>query len=281
MPTAPAKPSFLIDRAKSGRGRYSLDGRPLTGVTTVCNEQSKGFLVTWAASEAYKDCLDLDKDQIKEVIKTKVYAHTKKSDDSKEKGTAAHGYVETFVKHFIETGQYVREDIPDEEVKTSVTRFYDWAESKQVKFLASEVSVYSRIFWYAGTFDFICEIDGKTLLGDFKTSKQMDGTYLAQGAGYVIAVEENETDRHFDGIVIVRSILAKEGRVWYERSSNGKSKRMVNEPFEVLYSYDLEREKTYFLSLLNLYRYNKKLQVSKWYKAEEVDFTEADYPLYS
>ena len=273
-------PAFKSDRTKSGRGRYTLDGRPMSGVTSVCNEQSKGFLVNWAASEAYKDALTLTDDEIKLVLKDKNYAHTRKSKGATDKGTTAHDFVEKFIKDYISTGKYNREVIEDEEVATSVGRFYDWAEKYKVEFLASEVSVYSREFWFAGTFDFICKIDGKTLLGDFKTSKQIDGTYFAQGAAYVIAVEENNPEIKFDGVIIVRSILAKEGQIWYEKSSNGKAKKFQAEPFEVVVSYNLEREKAYFLSLLNLYRYNKNADVGKWIKAEEVDeYPEDDYPI--
>lgn len=273
---------FIVDRTKTGRGRYQLDGKPMTGVTTICNEQSKGFLVAWAASEAYKHCATLEKSEILEVIKSKKYAHTQKSDNAKDKGTTAHDYVEKFVKNFIDTKEYIRETIEDEEIRNSVSRFYDWAIQYGVEFIASEVSVYSRKYWYAGSFDFICKIDGKTLLGDFKTSKQIDGTYFAQGAGYIIAVEENSPEIKFDGVLVVRSILAKEGNTWYEKSSNGKAKKMTNDAFEVVISYNLEREKTYFLSLLNLYRYNKQQEVKRWKEAEEVDvvdFDSNDYPI--
>ena len=271
--------TFKVDRTKGGRGRYTLDGKSLTGVTTICNEQAKGFLVTWAATEAYKDCLVLTDNEIKDVLKNKTYAHTKKGNNAKDKGTQAHDYVELFVKNYIDTKQYQRQLIEDEEVNNSVSRFYEWAETNKVEFIASEVSVYSREFWFAGSFDFICILDGKTLLGDFKTSKSIDNTYYAQGAGYVIAIEENNKDIKFDGVIIVRSILAKEGQVWYEKSSNGKAKRMQNEAFEIGLSYNLERNKIYFLSLLNCYRYNKELEVGKWYKAEVVDFTDEDYPI--
>ena len=283
-------PSFIVDRSKSGRGRYNLDGKPLTGVTTIVNMQAKGFLTTWAASEAYKEFLSFLEDpaytntalvtKVKAIIKDKNWAHDRKSGNAKDKGTAAHDYVERFVKNYIKTKQYTREVIADDEVKTSVDRFYDWAEKEQVEFLGSEVSVYSRKHWYAGSFDFICKIKGKILLGDFKTSKQIDDTYFAQGAGYIIAVEETQPRFKFDGIVIVRSILAKEGQVWYEKSSvPGKAKKMQALAWEVEYRFDLEREKTYFLSLLNIYRYSKKLEIGRWYEAEMVDYNEEDYPV--
>lgn len=281
---------FKADRTKSGRERYTLEGKALTGVTTIIGMQDKSYLVNWAAKEAYKQILGFLEDPkatilnlisiVKQIIKDKNYAHTRKSKGATDKGTTAHDFVEKFIKDYISSGEYHREVIEDEEVANSVYRFYNWAEKHKVEFFASEESVYSREFWYAGTFDFICKIDGKTLLGDFKTSKQIDDTYFAQGAAYAIAVEESNPEIKFDGVIIVRSILAKEGAVWYEKSSNGKAKKMVQEPFEVVCSFNIEREKTYFLSLLNLYRYTKGSEIKRWILAEEVaDFPEGDYPL--
>lgn len=271
---------FTVDLTKSGLGRYKINGKSATGVSTIINMQAKGFLINWSASEAYKDCLNLSKDNIAEIIKSKNYAHTRKSDNAKDKGTLAHKEVENFINNYIETGNYIMPEIEDEEVKTSVERFVKWAIENKVEFLGSEVSVYSKEHFYAGTFDFVCKLNGKLLLGDFKTSKQIDDTYYAQGAAYAIAVEENNPDIKFDGIIIVRSILAKEGQVWYEKSSNGKAKKMQNEAFEVGIKYTMDREKAYFLSLLNIYRYSKNLEISKWYKADEVEhYNEDDYPI--
>lgn len=276
------KPSenFITDTSKSGLGRYKLDGKSMTGVTTICNMQSKPFLIAWAASEAYKECVNLPKDKIAEIIKSKQYAHTRKSDNSKDKGTLAHKEVEKFINNYLETGKYIRAEIEDEEVKTSVERFYNWAETNNVEFLGSEISVYSALHFFAGTFDFVCKLDGKLLLGDFKTSKSIDDTYYAQGAAYAIAVEENNPEVKFDGIIIVRSTLSKDDQVWYEKSSNGNAKKMTNSTFEVGIKYTMEREKAYFLSLLNIYKYSKDLEVKRWYQAPEIsDYREDDYPI--
>lgn len=275
--------NFKVNRTASGRGRYQLDGKPMTGVTTICGEHAKGWLTTWAAKEAYLDSRGRSSEEIDDIIKRKSWAHLYRSDNAKDKGTLAHDLVENFVKNYIEYKEYIPEEIEDEEISNSVNRFYTWAYDHKVEFVASEVSVYSREFWFAGSFDFICKIgDGansKTYLGDFKTSKQIDDTYFAQGAGYIIAVEETNKDIKFDGVIIVRSILAKEGNTWYEKSSSGKAKKMTNEAFEVVISTDLEREKAYFLSLLNIYRYRMAQKVGKWFKAEVVDYNEEDYPL--
>ena len=148
-----------------------------------------------------------------------------------------------------------------------------------MEFLGSEVSVYSEKHFFAGTFDFVCKLDGKLLLGDFKTSKQIDGTYWAQGAAYAIAVEENNADIKFDGIIIVRSTLAKENQVWYEKSSNGKAKKMENQAFEVAIKYTMEKEKSYFWRY-SIYRYSKGLDIQRWNTAIEVEsYPDDDYPI--
>lgn len=276
------EPTFVVDRTKSGRGRYTLSGSPLTGVSTICNCQAKPFLVDWAAKEAYLDSIGKTKEEIQAIIKAKEYAHKAKAKQSTDKGTAAHDHVELFIKNYIETKTYVRPWMADEEVRTSVMRFCDWSEQNKVEFIGSEVSVYSRKYWFAGSFDFICKLNGKLLLGDFKTSKQIDDTYFAQGAGYIIAVEELDPNMKFDGVVVVRSTLAKEDKVWYEKSSSGKAKRMVLPAFEVAYRYDLEREKTYFLSLWNVYNYTKSTAIQQWNEAVTVDqYSDSDYPLNS
>lgn len=271
--------TFIVDREKTGRGRYQLDGRPLTGVTTITGVQDKPYLVGWAAKLAYLDSIGKSESEIKEILKKKKYAHLASSKISTDKGTLAHNFIETFIKSYIAYQEYFPTISDDEEVNNSIQRFYKWAVDNKVEFLDSESSVYSREFWFAGSFDFICKVNGKLLLGDFKTSKQIDGTYFAQGAGYIIAVEELDPELKFDGVVVVRSTLVKEDKVWYKKSSNGKAKKMVIPAFEVAYKYDVEREKTYFLSLLNCYRYGRGLSVNEWHLAPVVDYPEDDYPL--
>jgi hypothetical protein len=279
--TEKLEPTFVVNREQSGRGRYQLDGKPLTGCTTICNMQNKPFLVDWAAKEAYLDARGRTPEDIDSIIKRKDYAHKHTAKHSTDKGTIAHAFVEEFIKSYLVYKEYFPKISEDEEVNTSIQRFYKWAIDNKVEFVGTEISVYSRKHWFAGSFDFICKINGKLLLGDFKTSKQIDDTYFAQGAGYIIAVEELDPELKFDGVVVVRSTLAKEDKVWYQKSSNGKAKRMVQPAFEVAYRYDLERQKTYFLSLLNLYRYSREQEVKVWYEAPVVDYTAEDYPVNS
>lgn len=282
---------FKSDRTKSGRDRYGFNGRPMTGVTTILNEHNKAFLVGWAASEAYKDARGKSKAEIDEIIKNKTYAHTRKSDSAKDNGSKAHSYVEDFVQTYIDTGKYVRATITDDEVAHSVGRFYDWAESNKVKFIATEETVYDTTLFYAGSFDFICDIGGKVYLGDFKTSKQISDEYYAQCAAYIKAHQRLQargfrSKVEFVGSIIVKSTLAKEDAVRFEKSTAG-FKKIVTPAFEIGKSVEIEKDYGFFLSCLYQYRYSKDHDVKFWnstpiekYCAETLtDYSEEDMPL--
>lgn len=57
--------------------------------------------------------------------------------------------------------------------------------------IASEQVVYSEAHSYAGRFDLLCTIDGKTVMVDLKTSKFIGNGAHTQLAGYIYAAEES------------------------------------------------------------------------------------------
>lgn len=263
---------FINDRTKSGRGRYSLnrgDGQtiPLTGCTTILNEQAKPFLIGWAASEAYKDCLanGYSKEQLEEIIKLKKYAHTKKGDEAKATGTDAHDLVENFIRHYIKTKEYLPLFGDNKEANVSAKRFFDWAVERKVEFISCEVSVFDDRMMVGGSFDFICKIDGEYYLGDFKTSKQIDNTYYAQTAFYINATNRmkelnGEEKINFKGAVIVKSVK-QEGDIEYMEKYGTGWRKVVIPAFEVKFAQDIDRHMIYFKSLYNAYKYNKDQKV--------------------
>jgi len=263
---------FVFDRTKSGRGRYTLnkgDGKtiPLTGCTTVLNEQSKPFLINWAASEAYKDCLanNYTKEQLDEIIKLKKYAHTQKSDKAKDTGSLAHDLCEQFIREYMTTGKYVHKYGDNPEANISAKRFFEWSEEKQVEFTACELSVFHGDLMVGGSFDFICKINGDYYLGDFKTSKQIDNTYYPQTAFYIKAVNymqelQGEVKIDFKGAVIVKSTKQAEDVTYMEKSGD-KWKRVVIPAFEVKFSEEVDRHFLYFRSMYNAYKYNKDQKI--------------------
>lgn len=286
------------NRGESGRGRYvyTKGDKPinLTGVTTILSESSKPFLITWAAKAGYQDMLDFEGDNLKKeirrILKEKDYKHERIRKYSTDKGQLAHDYVDQFIKDYIETGEYKRQSIEDEEVRNSVERFYDWSIEKKVEFLEPDSSIYHPKYLYAGSYDFICRIDGEVFLGDFKSSKEIDVTYPAQCAAYIKgreAIELEEELTHYDiaGSIVVKSTLAKEDVVRFKKSSTGKMKGETIPAFEIKISRSIDLDFQFFFSCLFQYKYKKGKEIMEWNKLELVDpllnteYSDEDYPL--
>lgn len=219
--------TLIFNPEGKGKNRYTIDGKPATGVTTILSAINKPALVGWAAKEAYTDCLNNNytKEQIKEILETKSYAHTKKSDSAKDVGTEAHHWVEMYAKAKIDGTELP--NIP-EEIKPIVQPAIDWFEGRaevtpepkrtkynknvieivpqSIKFLKSEQSVFSPSYFYAGTFDLLLEINGKKYIADFKTSSGVYGReYYYQMAAYHNALRELGWGQDIVGSVIIRS----------------------------------------------------------------------------
>lgn len=264
---------FVFDPEGKGKSRYQLNGVGMTGVTTILGAIAKPNLIDWAAIEAYKDSIGKSKADIETILIDKTYAHKKRSDSAKDIGKDAHDWVERYIKSKIEG-----KDEPklDQDTAHICLRFKTWAEARNVKFIASELSVFSRKYFYAGTFDFVCEIDGKRYLGDFKTSSGIYGReYFAQCAAYRIAIEENGAftqngDRmdlsNITGSIIVRSDKLTDSEVQSKNDDTFKkykSNRYAKTPFEVAESVeDYPKDRKYFLGALVVYKEGFEYEVN-------------------
>lgn len=230
-----------------GRPRYTLDGKQVTGVTTILGMIAKPQLMPWVArlcaQEAFLQTSSTAlRDELKKYPKMTgaqakaiaakfpefakaITAHTSKSDVAKDLGTLAHADVEKYIRWKMgETSSFTI----NEETKHMVQPFIDWAEGrvsvtpneartkfnrnvveivpKTIKFLKAEQVVFSVKVWAAGTFDFLCEIDGNKYIGDFKTSSGIYGReYFYQTAAYRAMCTELGWGNGIVGSVIVRS----------------------------------------------------------------------------
>ncbi len=185
--------------AKGSQPRYTLNGKRLTGVTTALGVLNKPALLGWAAREAYSDCIGKDEAYIKTCIKDKNYAHTRKSDKAKEIGTDTHAIFETWVVSKINNTTYDGIKIPATEEAMA------WTERENIKWLATEQSVVSSKYWYAGTFDALVEIDGEMWVVDLKTSSGIYGNeYWLQCSAYMNAIEEMKPENNIVGSIIFR-----------------------------------------------------------------------------
>ena len=228
---------------------YTLDDKPITGVTTILKTISKPQLIQWSANmaveyiekEVAKIGLESISDKWEEILKQAKTAHTRKANKAAGTGTAAHSWCEQYINAKIK-GE--KEPERDESLALMTDNFVKWAEEGKVKFISAEQRVFSREKWFAGTYDFDCEIDGKLYLGDLKTSSAIYPEMLLQCAGYRIAVEEmNRPDIvPFDGSIVVN--CKKDGKM------------------DWIISKDYEKEKKAFLSALDIYRYISTYQVT-------------------
>ena len=219
---------------------YRLDGKRMTGITTVLGVIAKPALIPWAANMAVdyvKEHGSLEKDggvnfiSIREdILEEARKAHAQKRDKAADVGTLVHKAVEEWINE-------KKEPKLDEQGIKMFNHFKKWAEDNKVKFLESEKKVYSEEHFVAGTPDFICEIDGRKYLGDFKTSSGIYGReFFWQCAGYRMMLEEMG-EKDFRGSIIVR--CGKKG------------------DFEVKESFDYESDLKGFMSALTIYRLTK------------------------
>lgn len=214
----------------AGRHMYTLDGKPLMGVTSVLGVIAKPALIGWAARMAADYVLEnlKDMDNLEQVCELAKNAHARKRDEGAEKGTDIHAWIEEWI-----AGK--NPEMPkDEGPRKQIEEFLKWATENKVEFLESEKRMYSEKHWIAGTCDAIAMIDGKKYVVDFKTqSKMWDKTPFLQMAGYRIMLEEMGEKDYEGGCVV---LLPKEGGL------------------ETHYSYDYDTDKEGFLAALKLYK---------------------------
>lgn len=194
---------------------YLLDGKQVTGVTTVLGVLAKPALIQWAA--------DMTANWIRENCKGRPYgfvhkgpvyvcyeedleearvAHAKKKEAAGDRGTDVHAQIESYIKACIETRGGAPEALSGLN-DPMVEKFVEWAVQNQVTFLASEKKVFSKEWFVAGTFDFSFEKDGKRYIGDLKTMKKMwDRVPFFQTAAYM-KMSEEMGEAPYDGSCVV------------------------------------------------------------------------------
>ena len=226
---------------------YLMDGKQMTGVTTILGVIAKPALIQWAADMACQLIGTAEKDRLgnyvvtNELLKSARTAHTKKKEAAGDKGTDLHSQVEGYIKNIIERYDGVATGSAsfDQPMSIGLAQFAKWACDNNIKFLASEKQVYSKDWFVAGTFDFSFEKDGKRFVGDLKTmGKIWDRVPHFQAAAYrKMSVEMGGPD--YVGTCIVNI-----------------SKPTEKYPSELTesWSYDWEGDTKAFESCLYIYR---------------------------
>lgn len=162
-------PALAITRPDGSRKyRHPLTGEEVPSVTTVIkNAFPKPALVGWAARMAAEYAVshwrELEPLTVQEKVDRIRYAHEKVRDEASAKGNAVHETIDAWSKGEA-LAIYKGTD-------SFVNQYTDFVITRRPKFIENEVTLWSRTYGYAGTADWIAEIDGTIYLGDNKTGK--------------------------------------------------------------------------------------------------------------
>lgn len=191
---------------------YSLDEKQekiVPGVTSITAKVAKPRLIYWAVDCAIQHI----KDKAEEFSSMSAYeelligarsAHRVESTKAATNGTKAHKWMEQYIK-----GE--KQDMPENaEIMASCFAFLNWVKDTKPEFIMSERKILSKEHGYAGTLDFTAKINGKHILGDFKTSKAIYPEYFMETAARIKALEEEFPDVKYDAMMIVR--VGKDGK---------------------------------------------------------------------
>ena len=189
---------FTYDNNKH---EYRLNGIELPGTTTpltLVNElswDSKGKMTSkmdiiknWALKLMYETAINLfgkrksiDQLEFAEILVEAKKAPNQRFKDAGLSGTDIHDIIEQRIKYAINSNKgFMSGEWSD---IAQVNNFEKWAFDNNVKFLYSEEPIYSKEWMNCGTVDFICEINGKILIGDIKTNGDKR-RYEWTGSGY-------------------------------------------------------------------------------------------------
>ena len=163
-------------------------GKRLKSVTTIingCLGWNKGALIGWTR----KHCLN-GEDSMK-LLK-----------EAGRIGTLAHKMIE----EYINGGSVILDDYTPSEIsqaKTAYYSFYKWFEDNDVEFYETELKLVSEKYQFGGTFDAVCEVNGKLVICDWKTSSGVYDEFLIQLGAYRQLIKEN-LDHNIRGAILLR-----------------------------------------------------------------------------
>ena len=179
-------------------------GKRLKSVTTIINGNlgwNKGALIGWTR----KHCLNGEDSM--QLLK-----------EAGRIGTLAHIMIEQYVNG----GSVCLDDYSPNEIsqaKTAYYSFYKWFEDNDVEFYETELKLVSEQYQFGGTFDAVCEVNGKLVICDWKTTSDTYSEMLIQLGAYRQLIKEN-LDLNIRGVILLK--LNKEENGYEEHKYNIK-----------------------------------------------------------
>lgn len=168
---------------------YTWGGKPVPGVTSILKVIGKPELTNWfikVTRDYWLEAVKNGRTDFQAIHKESWSANKKISQSAADIGKNVHSYAECFFK-----GRELPK-LETDQAKRSAEAFHKWIDSHHIKIKFSERRVFSREYFYAGTCDFIAEMDGVLGVGDIKTSSGIYPDMRFQTAAYQHALEEEE-----------------------------------------------------------------------------------------
>lgn len=150
----------------------------MPSVTNVIDTLNKPFLSNWYAKRAAEDAVQVIQDhpglvqkKPQEAIKWISGAARRTARTAADLGDTVHNYVELLAQGVEPT------EVLDDVAAKYVDSWKRFIEDKSPEFLYLEATVFGEVEGtgkaYAGTADFIAKIDGKLIVGDYKTGRSV------------------------------------------------------------------------------------------------------------
>lgn len=168
---------------------YTWGGSPVAGVTSILKCIDKPALMPWAIGvtrDYWLEACKSGRTDFQVIHKESWNANKKISKTAADIGKNVHAYADAHFK-----SQPLPELLTDQ-AKKGAEAFHKWLEAHTIKIKASERMVMSKDDHYAGTCDFVAEVDGELCVGDIKTSSGIYPEMRFQTAAYQRALEEEK-----------------------------------------------------------------------------------------
>lgn len=163
-----------LKKVSKAHTRYYLeDGTLVPGATTITGLLNKPALIKWANNLGLQG---IDS--------------TKYVDKAASIGTLIHSMVEAHITNKeLDASEY--SDFEIQMAKIGFQKYLDWESMHKITPIFNEKKFVSEKYFYGGTLDFYCKIDGKATLVDFKSGKGIFNEHFLQTSAYANLLREN------------------------------------------------------------------------------------------
>lgn len=197
---------------KAGERTFLISATAATGII----DKSR-FLIPWAVGLAgdhmrrhfEESTGPYSSEELLPVIEESLKQHTIRKEAAATVGDKVHEYAEHFGEAKIAGKELpnpddfmLGEDEADKKITNGIGAFLDWYNAHDVEFLQTERLVYSKENDYCGLCDVTLKIDGKKVVGDYKTAKYVYNEHLYQLSGYWGAIEEEDKEKYDGGVIL-------------------------------------------------------------------------------